>query len=477
MIDRTTGGLASAASDGMRAGDAVSAGALSKLQLLAFASPALPLAAMLLPIGFLLPPFYTGEMGISLTAWGLIMLVTRLVDAFTDPLVGMFCDRRPSRWGRRRHWVVIATPLLMLGAAMLLMPSLFGGQVDFAYLLVGMLILNLGYTVKGLNTSAWGGELTDDYHERSRVMGWRAAVGAIAPFVAIGIPAAMEQMNPQATTADKLMAVGWFVLLLTPLTTLWSILAVGERRDTQQSAAWDGPSVWASLKAMFANRPMRRLVTAMFIEGVPSSVLAALTVFFLRFVVEAPHLAATILLIPFTAILVGVPIWMRIARGREKHKVIACGNFIHALSLSCIVFVGPGDVALFGAILFVGGFCVGTNFLGRSIMADIVDKEVAETGIQSTGTYFAVAETMAKLAPYLAVAAIYPMLQALGFDPTGKANTPQSIAALRNIFAFAPTVPLLICAWLMWRFPLGSKEQAELRDQIAARRGAVGQEL
>jgi GPH family glycoside/pentoside/hexuronide:cation symporter len=474
MVETTAGGLAKAPASTKPARTTKSADALSNLQLLAFASPALPLAAMVLPIGFLLPPFYTGEMGISLTAWGMIILISRLVDAFTDPFVGMFCDHRPSRWGRRRHWVVISAPLLMVGGAMLLMPSLFGGQsVNFTYLLIGMLVLNLGVTIKGLNTSAWGGELSNDYHERTRIMGWRGAIGAIAPMIAVGIPAVMEHVNPQATTGDKLMAVGWMVLLLTPITTLWSVLAVPERKDAAQTNREKGPSIWASLKVMFTNKILGRLVLARVLETFPTSVKAALYVFFVAFVLQAPHLSATLLLIPFTSLMIGIPFWMRIARGREKHKVIAFANVLLAVIMGCYSLVGPGDILLFCVLTFIAGACSGTDFLARSIMVDIVDTDVAKTGEQRTGTYFAVIETLAKLAPSLAVTVLYPALQLIGFDPTGKANTQQSVDAIKYCYSLLPTIPLLLAAWLMWRFPLGSKEQGELREQIEARRGAA----
>lgn len=469
MVESTAGDLAETPVASQRA-KAAAGGALSRLQLIAFASPALPLAAMVLPVGFLLPPFYTGELGVSLTAWGMIILISRLVDAFTDPFVGILCDKFPSRWGRRRHWVVLAMPLLMLGGAMLLMPSLFGDHVNFAYLLAGMLVLNFGVTLKGLNTSAWGGELSDDYHERTRIMGWRGAIAAIAPLFAVGIPALVERINPDSTTGDKLLAVGWFVLILTPLTTLLSVLCVPERKKAAPLMREKPPSIWASLKTMFTNKLLLRLVLALLLQGVPISVKASLFVFFVTFVIGAPQYAATMLIVPFVALMVGVPLWMRIAKGREKHKVVAFAFVCMAVAMSGFTLVGPGDLLLFGVLTVISGLCTGTDFLVRSIMVDIVDTDTAKTGEQRTGTFFAVVETTTKLAPSLAVTILFPVLQALGFDPTGKANTPESIAAIKYLYAFAPTIPLLLAAVVMWRFPLGSKAQSELRGKLDAMR-------
>ena len=93
---------------------------LARWQLFAFALPTIPLAVLLLPAAVLLPPFYTGELGLSLTTWALLILVARIWDIITDPFVGILSDRLPSRWGRRRHLLVMSAPLVMIGCAMLL---------------------------------------------------------------------------------------------------------------------------------------------------------------------------------------------------------------------------------------------------------------------------------------------------------------------------------------------------------------------
>ena len=90
--------------------------------LLAYGLPGLPLAALGLPLFILLPAFYSGEVGVSLSVVGFVLLGARLWDVVTDPLIGIATDRPPSPLGRRRPWMRAAVPPLMLAVWMLFQP-------------------------------------------------------------------------------------------------------------------------------------------------------------------------------------------------------------------------------------------------------------------------------------------------------------------------------------------------------------------
>src|SRR5690606_21018467 len=73
---------------------------LRRSQLLAFALPAMPLAAFHSPITVYLPPFFGTEMGLGLATVGAIFMLARVWDIITDPVLGILTDKLPSRWGR-----------------------------------------------------------------------------------------------------------------------------------------------------------------------------------------------------------------------------------------------------------------------------------------------------------------------------------------------------------------------------------------
>ncbi|HBK18358.1 MAG TPA: MFS transporter, partial [Gammaproteobacteria bacterium] len=87
---------------------------LSKGVLAAYSGITLPVAAMGMPLAVYLPRFYSEGLGLSLATVGLIFTLARIFDVVTDPLMGLLIDRYDTRWGRRKHWVALSIPLLMV---------------------------------------------------------------------------------------------------------------------------------------------------------------------------------------------------------------------------------------------------------------------------------------------------------------------------------------------------------------------------
>ena len=85
---------------------------MSLIRNAAYAAPALPLATLYFPIYIYLTPFYTAERGVSLAALDELFIAVRLMDAFTDPLMGWVSDRTKNRFGRRKLWIGVAVPLI-----------------------------------------------------------------------------------------------------------------------------------------------------------------------------------------------------------------------------------------------------------------------------------------------------------------------------------------------------------------------------
>ena len=113
---------------------------LSLPRLLAYALPAVPLAALTLPLYSFIPVFYAEALGVSLAAMGFALFAVRLIDAVNDPVIGHLADRFRFRFGRRRTWFALSLPLLMVGVWKLFWPPL---DADAGYVFVWTLVLSV----------------------------------------------------------------------------------------------------------------------------------------------------------------------------------------------------------------------------------------------------------------------------------------------------------------------------------------------
>src|SRR3546814_16731882 len=95
---------------------------LSRWQLFAYGQLVVPMAVIGLPLAIYIPPFYSGTLGLSLTAVGVILMLARLSDVIVDPFLGRWSARTPTRWGRRRPWLVAGVLVMGIPSLMLFFP-------------------------------------------------------------------------------------------------------------------------------------------------------------------------------------------------------------------------------------------------------------------------------------------------------------------------------------------------------------------
>ena len=185
-----------------------------------------------MPIAVYLPRFYSEGMGLSLVTVGLVFTLARVWDVITDPIMGMVVDRYDTRWGRRKHWIALSIPILLLAVYMVFMPN--REQVTGGYLLFWLIVLYVGYTMLAIAHQSWGAELSHTYDERSRLFGWREIFVIAGMTIVLALPAGLELtgFNDQAS---KVASMGWFCLILFPVLVLPTLIMVPDSHTSTQS--------------------------------------------------------------------------------------------------------------------------------------------------------------------------------------------------------------------------------------------------
>ncbi len=435
---------------------------MSRRLLAAYAAPALPGAMLLLPVYVHLPVLYADTLGLGLSLVGTLLLVARLWDVVTDPLVGILCDRPAGRFGRRKLWILAGLPLAMLGTAFLFMP---GDGVGAGYLLGWTMLLYLGATMIQIPYQAWGAELSGDYHQRTRISGWREAAAVFGTLLAAALPAAIGGDTP-GDLRHGIALLGIVILILLPLCVAIALLRVAEPAQHTARVALTR----AALKAAWRNGPFRRLLLAWLLNGVANGLPATLVLLYVTHVLQAPALAGAVLLIYFGAGIAAVPLWLRLATRYGKHRV-----WIGAMLWNCLVFafvplLGAGDAPLFLAISLLTGLCLGADLaLPPAMQADVIDLDTARTRQQRAGFFFAFWGMATKLALAAAVGLSFPLLDLAGFVPGAAANSSSALFALAALYAWAPVAFKLAAIAVMWRYPITAARQRRLRAVIERR--------
>lgn len=431
---------------------------LSRLRLLAYASPGLPAAMLLLPVYVHLPTYYAETIGLSLSAVGAALLAARLWDIAIDPLIGYLSDRTRSSLGRRKPWLLAATPVILLSAWLLFVPPQDAG---WPHLLVWTMALYLGAAMLQIPYLAWGAELSPDYGERSSIAGWREGMIVVGTLIAVLIPASLPTQG--------LAALALVITILLPPAVLLALWRLPDGIVASTDAALDRQG----LRQLWRNGPFRRLLLAWLLNGTANGLPATLVLLYVTHVLGQPDLAGAVLLAYFAAGIAAVPLWLALAARYGKHRVW-CGAMLWTCGFFLLVpWLGPGDGYWFVAISVLTGLSLGADLaLPPAMQADVIDLDEARHRQQRAGLFFALWGMATKLALAAAVGIAFPLLDLIGFSAQGS-NSSQALFGLTALYCLVPVAFKLAAIALMRSYPITQARQQRLRALIARRTSAA----
>lgn len=432
-------------------------------QLLAYGLPGVPLAGLGVPLFIFLPAFYAQNGELSLEAVGFSLLLARLWDAISDPLIGVLSDRIETRFGRRKPWLFAGTPITCLAIYMLFIPPEGAGTL---HLFGWSAVLYLGWTMVQLPYAAWGAELTGEYHERSRITAFREGMLVLGTLVAAGMPAIVSALGGGEETSTVLTVLALFLVIALPVSIMLAATVMPERPKLRSLHRTKHD--WrAGVKLLLANKPFLRLILAYLLNGLANGLAATLFVLFVDKGLGLPQETDGLLLVYFLAGILSVPVWLTISRIAGKHRTWIVAMLVNSVIFAFVPLLGPGDYLAFLAICIGTGACLGADLvLPPSMQADVVDVDTAEGGGSRAGLYFALWGMATKLALALAVGIAFPLLDAAGFDANG-GNDAEALLTLALLYGAAPVILKLLAIAIMRDFPITARRHAELQSRIA----------
>ena len=436
---------------------------LSRWTLFAFALPAAPISAMGLPLVVHLPPFYAGTLGLGLTVVGTIFMLARFWDVFTDPVLGILSDKYETRWGRRRHWIVLSVPIMLLSVFMIFMPPV---AVTATYLVFWLFVLYVGWTLLTISHMSWGAELTPDYHERSRVQGAREVALILGMVFVLTLPVLIEQMNPENLAQARVASMGWFVIILLPIAVALAVWRVPERPTPTPVHV----PMRQAVKALVESRPLQVVLAADLLGGVSGGLVASMFLFLAEDALKLGQYSSAMLLGYFISGVCFIPLILWVSRRLGKHKTAAASAVFNALTVPLILLVPEGNAGMaLGVWVLCGVNMAAGPFLFRSLMADVADHDTVVTRQQRTGLFYSLLTSTSKVGAAFAIFIAYSLLDSIGFKAGGE-NSQAVLDSLRAVYVWPACIISAAVAGILWFYPIDEERQVENR-RILEQRG------
>ena len=461
-----------------------------------------------------LPAVYADNegFGLGLAFVGAVLVIARLFDGVTDPIVGFISDRWRTRWGRRKPFVLLGTPIYIFGICMLFIPPVAFTELTFLgftfnsgypWMLTMLVITYVGSTIKDVPYSAWGAELSTNYNERTLVTSWREGFSVTGSLIGAFTPAIIFFFGYTKPT-DAVFFLSLAIAIIMPIVVANAMISVPEFKQPEQNQR--RLPLRESFRYVWRNEPYRRLVIVFLFSTIGSAMTNTLSFFFVKHVLLAGDLYGFYLAPYFVSQLLAIPLWFKLSRRIGKHRatMVAIGwyalwsCFIPLIAIAPMVWfdafqihqiltflpdetyqsaiayfegVPTGKFLFFIIIMCLKGSAIGAlSALPYAMAADVVDVDTAMTGKRQGGAYFSIWSMTRKLAYALGLFVGTSLVVFWGFDsladPLNTTNTPFVLLMLAVTYSVIPALFKFVAMPLLWNYPLTEEKVVEIQAEM-----------
>jgi Na+/melibiose symporter-like transporter len=351
--------------------------------------------------------------------------------------------------------------------------------IGIAYLIVWYLVYALASSMVGLARAAWSANLVTKYDQRARFYGYLGFITVFGALFILLTPVISERLVKHP---NNVHLMGWAMLALIPIATMITALVRepvnADATAQQQHPHFELRDYWA-----IATKPeVMRLFFSQFCLTLGPGWMANLYIFFFTNARLFTQGQASILLIVYIlAGVVGAPVIGYVGGRFGKHRTLIASTILYSLGL-CTVVVAPKANMIVGIpiMLWCGFMANGFDLMTGAMMADVGDQVRLEQGKERMALLYAVTGLASKLAAAGAVIIAYPLLSAIGYQPTlGMHNTQGALDGLTVVFI---TGPIFWCVagglcFLGWKLDATKhasiREELEARDELLAQQSAM----
>lgn len=369
-------------------------------------------------------------MGRNLTTdqLGIILLVYTFIDALDNPVYGFLSDRTRTKWGRRRPWLVIGTPLLILSFIMFFSaPRGLTGNGLFVYALLTYVMTGTLDSLINANYGALFPELFVSDEERAKANGMRQ----IFQLVAMGISVAL---TPLVTSQIGYQNTAIIYGLLAGAVILYCTFGCHER-DVQHTE--QKPALFNTIKSILTNPKFWVFgLTNAFFSGAMAMVLSGIP-FYVEYTLELDSKMNTILMAAvLLSALVGIIMWVQLIKRMDSLRVWKLSLLLFALCFIPLYFAqGLVQAAI---VCMIAGLCGAGIIASMDLMgARIMDDDTKRSGMRREGAYSSTLGFMNRLNGIFSSTALFMVSHFYGFE-SGENPGSQPGEAARFLLVVAP---------------------------------------
>ena len=414
-------------------------------------------------IAFWLMNFMTDEVGLSAGLAGLALMVGKIWDAVTDPVVGFLSDRTKSRWGRRRPWFLFGA--VPFGLTFLLMFTNFGFESQtsmFIWITLTFILLCTAYTCCTVPYNALLPELSKDFNERSSISGVKSIFAISATIFGAGL--AMPIISSFASRTSGFIAMGAIFGVLIIITTLIPFFTVKESPAPEKK---HDKNILKSNAEAFKNKPFVLLLTTWFFNTCGFTMLSAILVYYFKYIYQDETLITLASVIMLGTSMLFIPVAVKVASKIGKRNTYILGMSFLTVTIIVLSLVGHlFGVTIVYIIIFFSGMGLSTHYvMPWSLIPDTVEYDYSVTGVRKEGVYYGLWTFSIKIGQAFAGLLLGLILSFHGYIPDVLQSS-FSLLGIRMLIGPYPAVFFIIGTIILSLYPINEKKYTEIQQTI-----------
>eukprot|EP00824_Muranothrix_gubernata_P008861 TRINITY_DN21430_c0_g1_i1.p1 TRINITY_DN21430_c0_g1~~TRINITY_DN21430_c0_g1_i1.p1 ORF type:complete len:539 (+),score=103.63 TRINITY_DN21430_c0_g1_i1:192-1619(+) len=432
-------------------------------------------------IGFYLLPFLLDVANINAGKAGLVLLISKLWDAVTDPMMGRISDNTRTRWGRRR-------PYLLFGAIPFGVAYFFLWQVPhlsetglFIYYLGMLCLLNTMFTVVGVPYVSMMPEITEDYHQRTILTGFKTSFQLLATLLAgIAHGVIIGAIDDQKKAYMVSAAIHGTFITIPPL------IVFTFTREKPQEEGKGRLSYWQGVRIALKNKPFVVICFIYLFDWMAITFIQSNFYLYVQYNLRAKDQFAALITVVQAFTLGCIPLWAILSKKHGKKKVFILGIGVLVFIVLSLFFITDWHPYIMFPVAAAAGFGVSAGYLlPWSMVPDCIDADELETGERREGVFYGLFVFLQKFGLSVALAMAGFSLDSAGFEnpkmnpDTGKRESQEqpdsAIIALRILIGIVPAVLLAISIVFATFYPITRMRQRATIWRLKRLRQSKGQ--
>ncbi|WP_299781827.1 MFS transporter [uncultured Formosa sp.] len=409
--------------------------------------------------------FYTDVFGLEPKDMAILFLLVRLIDAVTDPLMGLITDKFKTKWGRYRpYFLYLSIPFGISVFLTFTTPDFdYTGKLIYAY--ITYIFVTIMFTSVTIPYISLIGVLTNDPQERLSANGYRLFFAKVAAFlVSIVVPILAEKLGKNDIARGYQLAMGIMAMMGT-LLLLFCFFTTKERVEH----TIDKKPLLEQFKLLINNGQWTLLFGACFTGTVGYVIRGSVAIFYAKYFLGGDvSVQSTFMATGVTAAILAMPASTYITKQYCKVKLFKYTQLaVGAISLVMFFVVKPGDIVLAYVLYFILSFVVDLHApVFWSAIAEAVDYGHAETGKRVSGLSFGGISFAQKAGMGVAGAAVGYLLDFFNYVPKSDSQTEYTLLGIALMLTIIPGFFHVIMGGMMFRYKITDKYYETIKTKL-----------